>query len=76
VYARASGFREVKMKKSGRSRVWMNKKCTIGTRWFARPRLLSQATETPRVLLATGRYIGEGFDDRRLGTLFLTLPVS
>jgi very-short-patch-repair endonuclease len=32
--------------------------------------------ESERVILATGRYIGEGFDDARLDTLFLTLPVS
>ena len=29
-----------------------------------------------RVLLATGRFIGEGFDNARLDSLFLTMPVS
>ena len=32
--------------------------------------------DTEKALLATGRYLGEGFDNERLDTLFLTLPIS
>jgi superfamily II DNA or RNA helicase len=38
--------------------------------------LASIQDSEPRLVVATGRYIGEGFDDARLDTLFLTMPVS
>jgi len=42
----------------------------VATRLAAIP----QAEE--RVIVATGRYLGEGFDDSRLDTLFLTMPIA
>ena len=39
-------------------------------------RLASIPEGTPRVLLATGWFIWGGFDDSRLDTLFLTMPIS
>src|SRR5467141_1478588 len=32
--------------------------------------------DEPRLILATGRYLGEGFDDPRLDTLLLTMPIA
>jgi superfamily II DNA or RNA helicase len=45
-------------------------------RWEALVNLARAPDGKPRLLLATGRFIGEGFDDARLDILFLALPVS
>jgi superfamily II DNA or RNA helicase len=38
--------------------------------------LAASPDEAPQVILATGSYIGEGFDYPRLDTLFLAMPIS
>ena len=39
-------------------------------------RLEAIPRDEERVIVATGRFAGEGFDDQRLDTLFLALPIS
>ena len=39
-------------------------------------RLAAVPENEARVVIATGKFMGEGFDDSRLDTLFLTMPVS
>ncbi|MGH9422746.1 MAG: restriction endonuclease subunit R, partial [Thermoanaerobaculia bacterium] len=49
---------------------------TVKDRRNASEQLKAIPKDEKRLVLATGRYVGEGFDDARLDTLFLALPVS
>ncbi|MCY4611109.1 MAG: DEAD/DEAH box helicase family protein [Gammaproteobacteria bacterium] len=48
----------------------------VKARRIAMRKLEDVGDREERLLIATGRYIGEGFDDARLDALFLTMPVS
>ncbi|MFC2059219.1 DEAD/DEAH box helicase family protein [Chloroflexota bacterium] len=65
-----------RLEKSGRHVVVLRGGMGAKQRRAVAEQIASIPDNEKRVLLATGRYIGEGFDDARLDTLFLAMPVS
>jgi superfamily II DNA or RNA helicase len=65
-----------RLRKFARHLVVLQGSMTARSRTAAREQLAAIPPDEERLLLATGRYLGEGFDDARLDTLFLALPVS
>ena len=49
---------------------------TPKARRTAMAQLAEQSDDEPRLILASGRYLGKGFDDPRLDTLLLTMPIA
>jgi len=50
--------------------------CLASSEWLFFSDLESLDASTPRVILATGRLIGEGFDHPPLDTMMLAMPIS
>jgi hypothetical protein len=65
-----------RLQKFARHLVVLHGSMTARGRNAARDQLAAIPSDQERLVLATGRYVGEGFDDARLDTLFLALPVS
>jgi superfamily II DNA or RNA helicase len=63
-------------KRFTRNLVVLQGRMSTKERHQAKGRLAAIPGNEERLILATGRYIGEGFDDTRLDTLFLALPIS
>ena len=65
-----------KLRKFTRHLVVLHGGMTARARKAVKDQLSAIPSDQERLVLATGRYIGEGFDDPRLDTLLLALPVS
>ena len=65
-----------KLRKFTRHLVVLHGGMTARGRKAVKDQLSAIPSGQERLVLATGRYIGEGFDDPRLDTLLLALPVS
>jgi superfamily II DNA or RNA helicase len=65
-----------RLRSFARNLVVLHGRMTARGRSAARDQLAAIPSDQERLILATGRYVGEGFDDARLDTLFLALPVS
>jgi superfamily II DNA or RNA helicase len=65
-----------RLQRFARHLVVLHGSMTARGRNAAKNQLAAIPADEERLVLATGRYIGEGFDDPRLDTLFLALPVS
>lgn len=64
------------LKKDVRHLVVLSGRLTAKERRETMKRLEMIPEDEERLIAATGRYIGEGFDDPRLDTLFLAMPLS
>jgi superfamily II DNA or RNA helicase len=65
-----------RLQKFARHLVVLHGSMTARKRNAAKEELAAIPPDQERLVLATGRYVGEGFDDARLDTLFLALPIS
>lgn len=65
-----------KLRRFTRHLVVLHGGMTARARRAVAEQLAAIPSDEERLVLATGRYIGEGFDDPRLDTLLLALPVS
>jgi superfamily II DNA or RNA helicase len=65
-----------RLRKFTRNLVVLHGGMTARRRSAAKDQLAAIPPDEERLVLATGRYIGEGLDDPRLDTLLLALPVS